>query len=141
MDERISHCTCRHQPRAPRDDSEYSHTNTCPNRSNLLPALQGSCPKAIRCCWSTWSIINDRVFLCPVCLWFRPGVWCRMNGKVGPRLKMLWEWENIKTFIGLILPLSPQQAEKTNQPTKKSHENLLNHCYILHRQNRATVMV
>lgn len=27
--------------------------------SALLPALQGSCPKAMRCCWSTWSIIHD----------------------------------------------------------------------------------
>lgn len=32
---------------------------SAPNRCDLLPALQGSCPKAMRCCWSTWSIIHN----------------------------------------------------------------------------------
>lgn len=59
VNERISHSICRHQPKAPTDGAECSHTSICPNRSDLLPALQGSCPKAMRCCWSIWSIIHD----------------------------------------------------------------------------------
>lgn len=81
-----------------------------------------------RCCWSTCSIIHYILeYLCVQfasgsgheCHWGQSVV--QNKRQMGPRLKMLWKWDNIKTFMGLILPLSPHRI-----PTKKKGHKTLN---------------